>query len=368
MKGLRLFLPPFAPDDAGAASVFFPLGGLVILVDAGGCAGNICGFDEPRWREDGPHSVVVSAALRDMDAILGRDDQLVAKIVRAVASFRAAGRSFPFIALVGTPVPAIIGTDYRALCRLTEQATGVPTIAVATDGTHLYDAGISAAYLALLRRFAKLPDTGSAPRIARGTLGVLGATPMDLSDMTAVRLRARLKAQGWRHLRCYGLDHRPAQYAAAAENEENLVVAPAGLAPAQWLERTFGTPYRVGFPLIEEDLAASLAGSALPLGAQRILILHQQCKANALRALLLRDRPHASVTCATFFGRCGAYSQPQDIQLREEDDLPRAVSEGRYDLIIADAVYRRALPAYRGAFLDLPHFAASGRLTPAAPL
>ena len=46
MKGLRLFLPPFAPDDAGAASVLFPLGGLVVIVDAGGCAGNISGFDE----------------------------------------------------------------------------------------------------------------------------------------------------------------------------------------------------------------------------------------------------------------------------------------------------------------------------------
>ena len=153
-----------------------------------------------------------------MDAILGRDDQLVAKIARAVQSFRASGRSFPFIAVIGTPVPAIIGTDYRALCRLTEQATGVPTIAVATDGTHLYDVGASAAYLALLQRFANLPATAS--RIARGTLGVLGATPMDLADTTAARLRARLKAQGWQHLRCYGLDHRLSQYAAAAENEE----------------------------------------------------------------------------------------------------------------------------------------------------
>ena len=363
MKGLRLFLPPFAPDDAGAASVLFPLGGLVVIVDAGGCAGNICGFDEPRARDDGPRSVVVSAALRDMDAILGRDDHLVAKIARAVQSFRTSGRSFPFIALIGTPVPAIIGTDYRALCRLTEQATGVPTIAVATDGTHLYDVGASAAYLALLRRFANLPATAS--RIARGTLGVLGATPMDLADTTAVRLRARLKAQGWQHLRCYGLDHRLSQYAAAAENEENLVIAPAGLAAAQWLEKTFGTPYRIGFPLIEEDLAASLADSALPAQAQRILIVHQQCKANALRRSLARRYPHAAITCATYFTRCGAYSQPQDIQLREEDDLPRCALEGHYDLIIADAIYRRALPAYRGAFFDLPHFAASGRLAPA---
>ena len=49
MKGLRLHRPPFAPDDAGATSVLYPLGGLVTILDAGGCAGNLCGFDEPRF-------------------------------------------------------------------------------------------------------------------------------------------------------------------------------------------------------------------------------------------------------------------------------------------------------------------------------
>ena len=105
--------------------------------------------------------------------------------------------------------------------------------------------------------------------------------------------------------------------------------------------------------------------TSLPARAERILIIHQQCQANALRALLAKRYPAARITCATYFTRYGAYSQPQDIQLHEEDDLPRCALEGHYDLIIADAIYRRALPAYRGAFFDLPHFAASGRLAPA---
>ncbi len=360
MKGLRLALPPFAPDDAGAASVLFPLGGLVVIVDAGGCAGNICGFDEPR-RADRESSIVVSAALRDMDAILGRDDQLVSKIAAAADGFRRAGRTLPFVALIGTPVPAIIGTDYRALCRLAERATGVPTIAVPTNGTRLYDEGITAAYLALLRRFAPLAD---APRPVRGTVGVWGATPLDLLDMSAARLRQKLKAQGATHVRCYGLDHRFSQYREAAANERNLVVAPAGLAAAQWLEQRFGTPYSLGFPLLEEDLA----GASLPARAERILIIHQQCQANALRALLAKRYPAARITCATYFLANSAYCQPQDQRLREEEDLPRLVRTGRFDLIVADALYRRALPDYRGAFVDLPHFAASGRRTAADSL
>ena len=48
-KGYREVLTPFAPDQSGAVSVFYELGGITVICDAGGCTGNICGFDEPRW-------------------------------------------------------------------------------------------------------------------------------------------------------------------------------------------------------------------------------------------------------------------------------------------------------------------------------
>ena len=51
MRGLRKYLTPFAPDQSGAVSVLYELGGIIVICDAGGCAGNVCGFDEPRWFE-----------------------------------------------------------------------------------------------------------------------------------------------------------------------------------------------------------------------------------------------------------------------------------------------------------------------------
>ena len=112
MRGLRKYLTPFAPDQSGAVSVLYELGGIIVICDAGGCTGNVCGFDEPRWFER--KSAVFSAGLRDMDAILGRDDRLVAKLVDAADKIDA-----NFAAIVGTPVPAVIGTDYQALKRPT---------------------------------------------------------------------------------------------------------------------------------------------------------------------------------------------------------------------------------------------------------
>ena len=91
MRGLRKYLTPFAPDQSGAVSVLYELGGIIVICDAGGCAGNVCGFDEPRWFEQ--KSAVFSAGLRDMDAILGRDDRLVAKLVDAAEKVEAGSGS-----------------------------------------------------------------------------------------------------------------------------------------------------------------------------------------------------------------------------------------------------------------------------------
>ena len=114
MKGLRKYISPFAPDQSGATAVFCELGGLVVILDAGGCAGNVCGFDEPRWFDS--KSAIFSAGLRDMDAILGRDDKLVEKIGKACKKIDG-----NFVAVIGTPVPAVIGTDYTALRRMIEK-------------------------------------------------------------------------------------------------------------------------------------------------------------------------------------------------------------------------------------------------------
>ena len=193
MRGLRKYLTPFAPDQSGAVSVLYELGGIIVICDAGGCAGNVCGFDEPRWFEQ--KSAVFSAGLRDMDAILGRDDRLVAKLVDAAEKVEAG-----FAAIVGTPVPAVIGTDHQALRRMCEKKTDLPVLAVNTNGMELYDAGERKAYLELFKAFAreKLP-------VEAGKTGVLGMTPQDVSDLKAAdKIREKFRTRGQRAV-CYGM-------------------------------------------------------------------------------------------------------------------------------------------------------------------
>ena len=357
MKGLRLFLPPFAPDTAGASSVLYPLGALVVIVDAGGCSGNICGFDEPRFRETNKTtSVFTSAALRDMDAILGRDKKLIEHIASPIQEFQSAGRSFPLIALVGTPVPAVIGTDLSAIARIIEKQTSIPTVAIDTDGTEAYDCGIEKTYHALFHHLARIPGKNA---VHPGTVGILGATVEDLGGDALERLETAVRPKNdIRHLRIYGLHHDITFYERASENEKNVVFAPSGLPAARWLQHVFGTPYEIAYPLARQTLEQTAVH--LPHKAKNILIIHQQIAANAYRTLLQKQYPDAFITCATWFTQIGAIAKPQDIKLREESDLSRLVQEKQYDVILGDPLFKRTIPSYQGTWIPLPHPAVSG--------
>ncbi len=332
MRGLRKYLTPFAPDQSGAVSVLFELGGIVVVCDAGGCTGNICGFDEPRWSEE--RSAIFSAGLRDMDAILGRDDKLVEELADVARKIDA-----NFAAIVGTPVPSVIGTDYRALRRMSERRAGLPTITMDTTGMELYDVGASKAYVALFDRFANegLP-------IEPGRVRVLGANPLDLDCVPPKE---------------WSLSFEDVVRASAAE--KNLVVAPSGLRAAKLLERRFGTPYEVANPLAAQD-AAEIAMS-YDVRGKRVLVVQQQVAANAMRDVFL-SHDATSVTCATWFMMLPELAQSGDVQLHEEDDFEQLVYEGEFDVLVGDPTLWRIVPQFSGVTVDKPQFPVSGKLLP----
>ena len=340
MKNLLRCLSPFAPDQAGAVSVLFPQGGLIVICDAGGCAGNICGFDEPRWFTG--RCALFSAALRDMDAILGRDDKLIAKLASAMED---AGTDFS--ALIGTPVPAVIGTDFRALKRAAERRTGKPCLVIPATGTKFYDTGAQEAYLELIRTFSrdKLP-------VKEGSLGVLGAIPPDLSLIhPAKAVRNALGSDSEHKIRFF---ESPEDFRSASEIERNLVVSPCGAAAAELLKERFGTPWKVAVPWLPERLKQRLES----LRNVRVLVIHQQFAACRVRELL----PACDVTVGSFFRTLPEWTRPGDIRFSGEEDFVRTVNSNAFDVVIGDPVLKRAVPDFPGEWIPFVHFAVSGKL------
>ena len=356
VRGLWKGLTPFAPDQSGAASVFYELGGILVICDAGGCTGNVCGFDEPRWF--GERSAIFSAGLRDMDAILGRDDRLVAKLTDAAEKIDA-----NFAAVIGTPVPAVIATDYRALQRMCEKKTNLPILTVDTNGMELYDVGEEKAWLTLFKTFAG-KDVASQKEASeeddsskKMKIGVLGLTPHDVSDLN-IEEKFRKSENGNTHYICYGMRAGIDKVKTAGSADKNLVVAPAALETAKYLEKEFGTPYEVGYPFVDELIPE------LGYERKKILIIHQQVIANAIRQEIRTrsDEQNTEVTVASWFMMKSELSEEGDLSLKEEMDYCKLVQNGNYDIVFADENMRGLVPGFKGTFVNVRHFAVSGKL------
>ena len=356
VRGLWKGLTPFAPDQSGAASVFYELGGILVICDAGGCTGNVCGFDEPRWF--GERSAIFSAGLRDMDAILGRDDRLVAKLTDAAEKIDA-----NFAAVIGTPVPAVIATDYRALQRMCEKKTNLPILTADTNGMELYDVGEEKAWLTLFKTFAG-KDAASQKEASeeddsskKMKIGVLGLTPHDVSDLN-IEEKFRKSENENTHYICYGMRAGIDKVKAAGSADKNLVVAPAALETAKYLEKKFGTPYEVGYPFVDELIPE------LGYERKKILIIHQQVIANAIRQEIRTrsDEQNTEVTVASWFMMKSELSEEGDLSLKEEMDYCKLVQNGNYDIVFADENMRGLVPGFKGTFVNVRHFAVSGKL------
>ena len=343
---------PFAPDQSGAVSVLFELGGIQVVCDAGGCAGNICGFDEPRWFKG--KSAIFSAGLRDMDAIMGRDDKLAAKLSDALSKIDVS-----FASVIGTPVPSVIGTDYASLKRLVKAKTDLPVLTINTNGCEYYDKGASKAYVELMKEFAG-KDEGES---VLNAVGVLGATPLDLTgNGTASKIRRYYEERGYEQVFTYGMNSGLEDVRKAHLVKKNVVVSVSGLEAAKYMQGKFNISYEIYNPLAEDFIKVlsnteTLTGEKAAAENKKILVIHEAVNAISI-AKQLRESG-AVVTTASFFMDCPEFDGGIDINLKKVAELKDI--DG-YDIVIADSSLRKFMPQFNDRFYDLPHFALSGRM------
>ena len=120
--------------------------------------------------------MIYISALTEADAVMGNDG----KFIRDVA--KAAGELSPkFIAICGSPMPAMTGFDYSAAAEEIERETGLTTFFVDTNGTHSYLQGAEGAFLNIAKLFCREGKEKKA-----NSVNIIGATPLDFSVNTSV--------------------------------------------------------------------------------------------------------------------------------------------------------------------------------------
>ena len=237
MKQVSVIISTYTADVSGICSALYELGGMVVIHDPSGCNSTYNTHDEPRWYEQ--DSLVFISGLSEIDAIMGNDEKFIGDIVRAAKDL-----SPRFIALVRSPIPMMIGTDFDAIREIIERETGIPTFYFPTNGMHSYVQGVGMALAAVAEHMV---ETASP---SRGSMNLLGVTPLDFSiNGTLASMHAFFEKNGYDIISTFAMGSKPEEIARAGEADINVVVSSAGLAAAKVLRERFGTPYVVGMPV-----------------------------------------------------------------------------------------------------------------------
>ncbi len=381
-----LYAVNYSSDLSGVCSALYELGGLLVMHDASGCNSTYATHDEPRWY--GSDSLIFISGLREYDAILGNDE----KYIRDVCE--AAEETHPtFIAVFGSPIAAMTGTDFKGVARVIEKRTGIPTLHFDTSGMHTYQAGMRQAFRALAERFV---DEKNAP--VKNTdaikINLLGLTPLDFSVVGNVEaLLDWCAAEGFDVISSWAMHTTLSDIARSAEADVNLVLSSTALDAAKVLQERFGTPYVVGLPMGGAACArmadllkeAALTGQSKTLWdedvpadtpASKTLILGEPVYAASLRWVLEQGASCALTGPATepasnvqvlcpLEDPCGCLRET-DLQSWREPVIRAALAEA--DVIYADPLYRNLLPSESldgtspKEFHDVPSENYSGRM------
>lgn len=381
MKNVNRILSTYSADLFGMCSALYELGGMVVMHDASGCNSTYGTHDEPRWYS--MESMVYISALTEMEAVLGDDEKLLNDITEAARELQP-----KFIAVGGTPIPMMMGTDFKGIARVLEKRTGIPSFGFATNGMNTYEKGAGMALEAIAERFCTVEAAGGI-KIKNG-VNILGATPLDFSiNGNVEKLREILTQGGYEVVSTFAMGNTLEDLSRAGQASVNLVISQTGLDAARMLKKRFGIPYVIGIPMGvrgTETLLEKLREAAeLPAGADidgkspearnpeaeaapadvqtSVLLIGEGVFTASLYRYLKEERGFGGIEIiCPLSGTDSELTEGLPVRITDEESVIRE-AVNRAGLVIADPIYRRLLDGNTVTeFVEIPHEAFSGRL------
>ncbi len=357
MKQVVLKTANYAADLAGINSALYELGGLIVMHDASGCNSTYATHDEPRWYA--MDSLIFISGLEEYDAILGNDEKLIEDIIEVAKETKP-----NFIALFGSPIALMTGTDFKGIAYVIEKETGIPTFGFKTSGMASYVYGASQAYSAFAKRFCQQANPKKLG------INLLGMTPLDFGYNGNIEaINAWCKAHQFPIVSNWSMQTSFEQIQEAGNATVNLVCSSTALEMAKELKRKFGMPYVLGVPTgtyFSDELAhrIHLAHETkecfeieTSISKNEILCIGEPIFMNSLRLTLEKDfgLKEIGILCPSEISE-GLLSK-SDYKTHEECEIETICSQAK--MVIADPLYR---PLVKGKFIPLPHWAYSGRM------
>lgn len=393
MRQSYKIIPVYTADVSGVCSALYELGGMVVMHDPSGCNSTYNTHDEIRWYDK--DSLIYISGLSEIDAVMGNDAKFINDIEEAARELKP-----EFIALAGSPIPFMNGTDFPAIAQVIQTETGIPSFAIPTNGMHDYTYGAGLALAEIAERFVResetvvteeksffrdeSPSSAETERIHFHTLNILGATPLDFGPQQNVdAMKQRLKEYGWEVLSTWAMGDSLEDLSHAGEAEVNLVVSSVGLPTAKVLEEKIGTPYIIGTPVdgFTEELIQALnekiqyKSRQLPekqtdtkqkapylqkrqQSPPEITIIGEAVTMGSLAASIEKKYHRAVRVICPLETQEGLLGE-NDCTARGEEEMEELLKDA--GIILADPLYRPICPK-NARFYELPHIAFSGRI------
>lgn len=380
MKQIASRISIYSADAFGVCSALYELGGLCVMHDASGCNSTYNTHDEPRWYDF--DSMVYISGLSEMEAIMGDDQKFIDDIV-----YTAKELSPNFIAMAGTPIPTMIGTDFKAIANIIEKETNIPTFGFDTTGMHSYVSGAYKAFEALAKRFLKRNDKESRgeqkesvdkeSREAKNTIikvNILGATPLDFSINKSIEAMVDLlKENNFEVISTWAMGSSLEYIKNAGDADVNLVVSYSGMGAAKYMYENLNIPYVIRTPFgkefankVIEDLkeVKSTKENKISYDNRKIdkdaeiTIVGESIMSESLAYAISKEK-NKTVNVISSLETDEKLLLEGDKIAIFEDDIEKCLKNSK--TIIADPLFRPICPLDSN-FISLPHEAFSGRI------
>lgn len=400
MRQSYRIIPIYTADVSGVCSALYELGGMTVMHDPSGCNSTYNTHDEIRWYDQ--DSLIFISGLTEIDAIMGNDRKFIDDIEHAARELRP-----KFIALAGSPIPFMNGTDFPAIARVIEAETGIPTFSVPTNGMHDYVYGAGIALEKIAERFAgkteiendtqkrtsadksaetettddsRFPDSvvnvnpKKKEKRSGRSVNLLGVTPLDFGPQKNVEImKENLHNYGWNVLSAWAMGDTLETLQQAETADVNLVVSAVGLRAAKVLQEKFGTPYVIGTPneWLAETISEALEEAAEQQTDRKMVYLQNRMQKEAEITLIgepvtmgslaagIEKKYGHSVRVFCPLKECENLVGEKDAIVLGEEAMEEALRDAK--IIVADPLYKPICPA-KCTFYELPHVAFSGRL------
>ena len=367
MRQSYRIIPVYTADVSGVCSALYELGGMTVMHDPSGCNSTYNTHDELRWYDQ--DSLIFISGLTEIDAVMGNDRKFINDITYTASELHPA-----FIALAGSPIPFLNGTDFPAIARIIEKKTGIPTFFVPTNGMHDYIYGAGIALEKIVSRFFKASNQQKKSDVSSRRVNLLGVTPLDFGPQENVELlKENLKAHGWDVFSTWAMGDDLKTLQMSGEADINLVVSAVGLWAAKVLWEKYHIPYVIGTPnqWLAEDISRALEHTVTQKTDSVTVYLQNRMQQEAEIALIGEPVTMGSLAAGIEkqYGRaarvlcplkeCDTLLGQKDAVVLGEEAMEEALKSAK--IIVADPLYRPICPK-DSTFYELPHVAFSGRI------